>query len=460
MTVRASEEDHIVALATAAGKSAIALIRLSGPNSRRLLRGVFQPAREEGLSPRKPTLGQMVSESGEVLDQVLVTWFPSPESYTGENVIEVTCHGSLLIVQRIIHRLVGRGARMAEPGEFTRRAFLNGKLDLVQAEAVRDLIESQTAFQVRLAAEQLGGRLSRRLEPVRDGLVQILSHMETGLEFVEDEVTPEEREPLLERLREITRDLEQLAGGFELGRLVRAGIEVAITGSPNAGKSSIFNGLLKYNRALVTAVPGTTRDAVSETISIEGLPARLVDTAGIREARDEVEELGIEKTKEYLAGADVILFVLDGNGEFGSGEREIWKLVRERATILVLNKQDLPQHLHLPQELRDSDRQKVTTSALRGEGLEHLVKAIWREVTPETGVEKDSCFLTNIRHYEAVRAAIQWLGKGICSYGDGLSEEYPIYDFKKALESLGTITGETTVDDILDQIFSTFCIGK
>ena len=460
MTVRASEEDHIVALATAPGKSAIALIRLSGPNPRRLLRGVFQPASEEGVIPRRPTLGRIVGESGEVLDQVLVTWFPAPASYTGENVIEVTCHGSLLIVQRIIHRLVGRGARLAEPGEFTKRAFLSGKLDLVQAEAVRDLIESQTAFQVRLAAGQLGGRLSRRLEPVRAGLVQVLSHMETSLEFVEDEVTPEEREPLLERLLEITRDLEELAAGFELGRLVRAGVEVAITGSPNAGKSSIFNGLLRTNRALVTAVPGTTRDAVSETISIEGLPARLVDTAGIREARNEVEELGIEKTKEYLAGADVILFVLDGNGEFGSGEQEIWELVRQRATILVLNKQDLTQHLHLPQELQDSGCQTVATSALLGEGLEPLMKAVWREVTPETGVEKDSVFLTNIRHYEAVGAAIRWLEKGIGAYGDGLSEEYPIYDFRKALDSLGTITGETTVDDILDQIFSTFCVGK
>ena len=460
MTGRASEEDHIVALATAPGKSAIALIRLSGPNPRLLVKGIFQSASQEDLIPRRPTLGQITGEGGEVLDQVLLTWFPAPASYTGEDVIEVSCHGSLLIVQQIIHGLLCQGARMAEPGEFTKRAFLRGKLDLPQAEAVRDLIESQTAFQARLAAEQLGGRLSRRLEPVRTKLVQILSHMETSLEFLEDEVTPEGKETLLGRQQEITRDLEQLAGGFELGRLVRAGIEVAITGSPNAGKSSIFNALLRNNRALVTAVPGTTRDAVSETISIEGLPARLVDTAGIREARDQVEELGIEKTREYLARSDVILFVLDRNAAFESGEREIWKLVRERPTILVLNKQDLPQRLLLPEELERSGCQEVSTSALRGEGMEHLAKALWREVTPETGVEKESFFLTNIRHYEAVRAAIRWMEKGICAYQEGLSEEYAIYDFRKALESLGTIVGETTVDDILDQIFSTFCIGK
>ena len=459
MTLRASGEDHIVALATAPGRSAIALIRLSGPNPRLLVKGVFQPVWQQDLIPRRPTLGRITGEGGEVLDQVLLTWFPAPGSYTGEDVIEVSCHGSLLIVQQIIHGLICQGARMAEPGEFTKRAFLNGKLDLVQAEAVRDLIESQTAFQARLAAEQLGGRLSRQLEPVRGQLVQILSHMETALEFVEDEVTPEGKETLLGRQQEITRDLGQLAAGFDLGRLVRAGMEVAITGSPNVGKSSIFNALLKNDRALVTAVPGTTRDAVSETISIEGLPARLVDTAGIREARDQVEKLGIEKTREYLARADVILFVLDGNTAFGSGEREIWELTRERPTILVLNKRDLPRRLHLPRELQQGC-QEVSTSALRGEGITHLVKALWREVTPETGVEKESCFLTNIRHYEAVRAAIRWMEKGIGAYQEGLSEEYPICDFRKALESLGTITGETTVDDILDQIFSTFCIGK
>ncbi len=459
MTLRASGEDHIVALATAPGRSAIALIRLSGPNPRSLVKGVFQPVSQQDLIPRRPTLGRITGEGGEVLDQVLLTWFPAPGSYTGEDVIEVSCHGSLLIVQQIIHGLICQGSRMAEPGEFTKRAFLNGKLDLVQAEAVRDLIESQTAFQARLAAEQLGGRLSRQLEPVRGQLVQILSHMETALEFVEDEVTPEGKETLLGRQQEITRDLGQLAAGFDLGRLVRAGMEVVITGSPNVGKSSIFNALLKNDRALVTAVPGTTRDAVSETISIEGLPARLVDTAGIREARDQVEKLGIEKTGEYLARADVILFVLDGNTAFGSGEREIWELIRERPTILVLNKRDLPRRLHLPRELQQGC-QEVSTSALRGEGITHLVKALWREVTPETGVEKESFFLTNIRHYEAVRAAIRWMEKGIGAYQEGLSEEYPIYDFRKALESLGTITGETTVDDILDQIFSTFCIGK
>ena len=217
MTVRASQEDHIVALATAPGKSAIALVRLSGPNPRLLLKSVFQPASQAGLIPRRPTLGRITGEGGEVLDQVLLTWFPAPASYTGEDVIEVSCHGSLLIVQRIIHRLLSQGARLAEPGEFTKRAFLSGKLDLVQAEAVRDLIESHTAFQARLAAEQLGGALSRRLEPVKTELVQILSHMETWLEFVEDEVTPEGKETLLEHQQKIIRDLGNWPGGLNWG---------------------------------------------------------------------------------------------------------------------------------------------------------------------------------------------------------------------------------------------------
>ncbi len=458
--MRTSEEDHIVALATAPGKGALALIRVSGRSSRSLAREVFQPWPEPSPIARRPHLGRIETESGEVLDQVLLTWFPAPASYTGEDVVEVSCHGSLLITGQIVELFIRQGARLAEPGEFTRRAFLNGKLDLAQAEAVRDLIESQTVFQARLATAQLGGSLARLLEPIREELVDIISHMETALEFVEDEVEPEHREKLLRRLEGLQSRLSELEGGFELGRLVRAGIAVAITGSPNAGKSSIFNALLKNDRALVTATPGTTRDAVTEVISIEGLPARLIDTAGIRKAEDRVEELGIEKTLEYLTGADVVLFVLDGNQPFGSEEQDVWNLVRDKVTILVVNKADLLRRIRMPPEVASSGCQRISTSALKGEGLDDLVAAVWREVNPESAVEKDTFFLTSLRHYEAVQKAGHGLTQGMEAYGKGWSEEFPIHDFRKALEALGTITGDTTVEDILDQIFSTFCIGK
>ena len=368
--------------------------------------------------------------------------------------------GHPALLNQLIHRIIDCGARLAEPGEFTRRAFLNGKLDLTQAEAVRDLIESQTLFQSRLATEQLGGSLSRLLEPIRTELINVLSHMETALEFVDDEVEPEQRKLLQQRLDRVQAQLSGLEEGFELGQLVRSGIAVAITGAPNAGKSSVFNALLKNDRALVTSIPGTTRDAVTEMISIQGWPARLIDTAGIRAARDQVEELGIRKTLEYLASADVVLFVLDGNRPFGSEEQEIWDLVRDKGTILVVNKSDLPQKIRLPPELKTSERQRISTSALNGDGLKDLLGAVWREVNLTSPVEKDTFFLTSIRHYEAIVRAREWLTKGMDAYRQGWSEEFPIHDFRKALEALGMITGDTTVEDILDQIFSTFCIGK
>ena len=458
--MRASEEDHIVALATAPGRAALAVVRISGPSSKSIARKIFRPWPEPEIVARSPVLGRIESESGEVLDQVLLTWFPGPASYTGEEVVEVSCHGSPFIAGQIVELLIRTGARLAEPGEFTKRAFLNGKLDLTQAEAVRDLIESQTVFQSRLATEQLGGSLSRRLEPIKTELINVLSHMETALEFVDDEVEPEQSKLLQERLDRLQARISGLEEGFELGQLVRAGIAVVITGAPNAGKSSVFNSLLKNDRALVTSIPGTTRDAVTGMISIQGWPARLIDTAGIRTARDRVEELGIAKTLEYLASADVVLFVLDGNRPFGSEEREIWDLVRDKGTILVVNKSDLPQKICLPPEAKTSERQRLSTSALKGDGMKDLVAAVWREVNLTSQIEKDTFFLTSIRHYEAIVKAREWLTRGMEAYRQGWSEEFPIHDFRKALEALGTITGDTTVEDILDQIFSTFCIGK
>lgn len=458
--LRAVEEDHIVALGTAPGKAAIALIRLSGANSKALASKLFKPYSASALVPRSAALGRIQSESGEVVDQVLMTWFPAPESYTGEDVVEVSCHGSLLIAGKIVELLVLAGARLAEPGEFTKRAFLNGKLDLAQAEAVRDLIESQTMFQARLAAEQLGGSVSRLLEPMRSTLVDILSQMETALEFVEDEVETENSARQLRRLDKLNKKLLSLETGFEFGKRVRGGMAVVIVGPPNAGKSSIFNALLRSERALVAAVPGTTRDAVSEVIDIEGLPVRLIDTAGIRKAKDSIEELGIEKTLESLGNADIVLFVLDRTQLFGPEEWEVWELIREKAAILILNKKDLSCQLRLPAELESLGLQMVATSALTGEGLEEVVAAIWREMNPLPAIDRDNFFLTSIRHYEAIVNTRKWLCRGIETYREGWSEEFPIHDFRKALGALGMITGDTSAEDILDQIFSTFCIGK
>ena len=398
---------------------------------------------------------------GAPLDHVLVTWYPAPGSYTGEDVIEVSCHGSPAVVTAILDQIVLAGARLAEPGEFTRRAFLNGKLDLAQAEAVRDLIESHTIFQARIANQQLEGQLSRQLQPLKEQMVDVLSHMETSLEFVEDEVAPAAREELLARLSNVEGQLKALEGTFQIGRLVRDGIEAVISGAPNSGKSSIFNALLGSSRALVTSTAGTTRDVISEHIDLNGLPMRLLDTAGIRSAADEVEELGIEKARGHLKEADIVLFVLDQNIEFGALEKEIWIEVEGRPHIVVLNKNDLPLRMKLPDFIAHGPSDIVSVSALTGAGMEELRAAIWGTIAgSKDSVERDRLFLTNLRHRDLIRRARQFLKQGMRSYADGMSEEYPIYDFRRALTALGAITGEVSVDDILDRIFATFCIGK
>ena len=453
-------QDPIVALATPPGRGAIAIIRVSGSTPDGLLSGALSPDAFP-FPERKPVLTGIRDSQGTTLDRALVTWFPAPGSYTGEDVIEISCHGSPAVTAAIVDCILCSGARPAEPGEFTRRAFLNGKMDLIQAEAVRDLIESHTIFQAGIAAQQLEGRLSRRLQPLKQSLVEVLSHMETALEFVEDAVHPETRKELLARLGDVDAQLQELEASFHTGRLVRNGIEVVIVGAPNSGKSSIFNSLVKSKRVLVTDIPGTTRDAVSETIELQGVPVRLLDTAGIRSAADPLEELGIERSLEHLQEADLVLFILDQNIEFGAIERAIWEKVEPRPHLVVLNKNDLSREIELPTSIEGEHSRIVSVSALTGDGVQRLREALWKEMHHSgDGIERERLFLTNVRHRDLIRRARRFLKEGMGAYSEGMSEEYPIYDFRRALDALGTITGEVTVDDILSRIFSTFCIGK
>ena len=458
--MKSSVQDPIVALATPSGRGAIAVIRVSGGRPETLLSAAIPP-KKLPFPPRSPVLTEFCDFQGAALDHVLVTWYPAPGSYTGEDVIEISCHGSPALTTAILDQMVSAGARLAEPGEFTRRAFLNGKLDLTQAEAVRDLIESHTIFQARVASQQLEGQLSRRLQPLKEQMVDALSHMETSLEFVEDEVVPAAREELLAQLKNVEHQLKDLEETFQIGRLVRDGVEAVIVGATNSGKSSIFNSLLGSSRALVTGIAGTTRVVISEHIDLRGVPMRLLDTAGIRSSADEVEELGIEKALSHLKEADIVLFVLDQNIEFGAFEKKIWADVEGRPHIIVLNKNDLPLRMRVPDFIVHGLSNIVSVSALTGAGMENLREAIWEEISgSKDEVERDRLFLTNLRHRDLIRRARQLLKKGIGAYADGMSEEYPIYDFRRALTALGAITGEVSVDDILDRIFSTFCIGK
>ena len=450
----------IIAVATPPGRGAISLIRLSGLDSATLVRGQLRLAKGSECRPRRPCLATFKDSASRPVDQVLVTLFPAPASYTGEDVVEISCHGSPPVVQGILETLLRGGARLAEPGEFTLRAFLNQKMDLAQAEGVRDLIESQTAFQARVARDQIAGRLSAELRPYQDDLIRIISHMETALEFVEDQVEPEGKAQLVEQLGVVDRGLGRLLGSFELGRLVRDGFCVTIVGRPNVGKSSLFNALIQQERVIVTDVPGTTRDAVTETIEVEGIPTQIVDTAGIRDSQDSIESLGVQKSLEYMERSDIILFVVDGSARFGEEDERVWADIKEQPCILVLNKLDLPKMVEVPIDIGQQCESVVAVSARNGTYVKELREGMGRVLAPAKGWERERVLITSVRHKHCLERAQEHLSRALVACEDGLSEEFPLYDLRKALEETGKVTGETTVEDILGEIFSTFCIGK
>jgi tRNA modification GTPase len=451
--------ETIIAIATPVGRGALSVVRLSGPQAAAAVQRRLRGGSAE-LPARRPVLARLETPEGLPIDQVLVTFFPAPASYTGEDVVEISAHGSPPVVRTIVRVLLGEGVRLARPGEFTLRAFLNGKMDLAQAEAVRDLIQSQTGFQARLAAEQLEGRLSRVLRPLKDELVEVICQLETRLEFVEDDVAPEERGELAGRLRRVRRHMAELEGSYRTGRLVQEGVTIALAGRPNVGKSSLFNRLLEEDRAIVTEIPGTTRDALTESISLQGIPARLVDTAGIRAGGGRLESLGMERSLDYLKKADLSLFVLDGSEAFEEEDRQVWEALRGRLFLLVCNKRDLGLRLRLPEGLRGEASGLVEVSALQGTGLRRLRREMVRLAAPERERMGESPVITDLRHRDCLARAGGALEAGLRALEEGLSEEFPLYDLRRGLGALGEITGETSVEELLGRIFATFCIGK
>ena len=370
MRVR-TNQDTIVARATPEGRGAVALIRLSGPRAKAIvLSSMDWP--EDGVAPRRPRLGTFHDGRGAKLDQVLVTWFPGPHSYTGEDVVEISCHGSPFICRAILEACLICGARPAEPGEFTKRSFLAGKLDLLQAEAVQDLVASQTKFQAALAHEQLEGRLSKALEPFRETLIDILAQLETRLEFVEDDVDPESREELTEQIRVVEAGLSRLGRDYEAARTVREGAKVVLAGRPNSGKSSIFNRLVRDERAIVTSVPGTTRDSLREWLDLSGLAVCLIDTAGLRESEDLVEAEGVKRSRRHLDESDLVLFVVDAEVGFGAEDEGLLEYFRESPFILTINKIDTAEAPPIPGNVLGMAREVLEISAKTGMGLPDL----------------------------------------------------------------------------------------
>jgi tRNA modification GTPase len=395
----------------------------------------------------------------ERIDEVVVTYFGKPHSYTTDDVIEISAHGSPVVLRHIVELCIAAGARLAEPGEFTMRAFLNGRIDLTQAEAVRDLIDSQTLYQAKIAAQQLEGALSKRLQPVKHKLVELIAVLEAGIDFAEDDVSVLPDPAILERIAGVRRPLEQLAASFAYGKIVHQGLTLAIVGRPNVGKSSLFNRLVERERAIVTATPGTTRDLVSETVAIGGIPVQLVDTAGIRQALDEAESIGIRKSMEALADADLVLVVIDASQPAAREDTELLREVQNRPAIVVGNKSDLASSGG-QWSVASGQNATVRASALTGEGIAELRTEILRHIGGETGAQAEAGFLTNVRHQGLVENSLVALDVAASAVKTKVPHEMLLLDLYNALRPLDAITGATTTDDILNLIFSTFCVGK
>ena len=463
-----------MAIATPPGRGGIGVVRLSGPRARAIAAPVLRLKHE--MEPGRAVFGELVepdsagTDNEEVstqpvarmgqttrIDEVVVTYFAKPHSYTTDDVIEISAHGSPVVLRHVVELCIAGGARLAEPGEFTARAFLNGRIDLTQAEAVRDLIDSQTLYQAKVAAQQLGGTLSRRLNDPKQKLVGLIATLEAGIDFAEDDVSVMPDERIRQGIAGVRAPLDQLAASFAYGKIVHEGLTLAIVGRPNVGKSSLFNRLVERDRAIVTATPGTTRDLVSETVAIGGIPVKLVDTAGIRQSTDEAESLGIKKSMEALADADLVLVVTDASQGWQHEDEELARQVSGRSAVLVENKCDLKNGL---QSSVVSDQSVIRTSAVTGEGVDKLRDEILRHAHGERGADAEPGFLTNARQQSLVRDALSALGAASAALDNKVPHEMLLLDLYGALRALDGITGATTADDILNLIFSTFCIGK
>jgi tRNA modification GTPase len=472
-------DDTIVAIATPPGRGGIGVVRLAGPEAVAITSPMLRLKQE--LEPGRAVFGELIEPCGadtpvrshhhhgesagsgalvrsgrDRIDEVVVTYFAKPHSYTTDDIVEISAHGSPIVLGHIVDLALARGARLAEPGEFTMRAFLNGRIDLTQAEAVRDLIDSQTLYQAKVAAQQLEGAVSKSLQPIKQKLVELIALLEAGIDFAEDDVAVLPSAQILAHIAGVCAPLEQLAHAFAYGKVVREGLTLAIVGRPNVGKSSLFNRLVERERAIVTATPGTTRDLVTETVSVGGIPLHLVDTAGMRRALDEAESIGIRKSMEALADADLVLVVVDSSQPLTTEDEELWRQVNGRRAILVENKSDLG-------SIGNSTGPKntsVPTSALTGAGIPELRAAILEHAGGEAGTSFESALLTNARHQALVGDSLAALANAVSAVHNRVPHEMLLLDLYHALRPLDEITGATTTDDILNLIFSRFCIGK
>lgn len=457
-------EDTIAAISTPIGAAGIGIVRISGKDALNIAQKVFVSKKKKLLSEcRNYSLvyGHIIDGKGRVIDEVLVSVMRGPQSFTAEDVVEINCHGGVVAVRKTLELVLKTGARLAEPGEFSKRAFLNGRIDLAQAESIIDLINAKTDKSLQVAINQLEGILSKRIKELSGELLGLMAQIEAGIDFPEHDIEELSRARISQKTEVLLQEINKMIASADTGKVLRDGLRTVIIGKPNVGKSSLLNALLKEKRAIVTDIPGTTRDVIEEVVSIRGIPLKIVDTAGIRETSDLVEKIGVEKTKQASLEADLILLMVDASTGITENDLEVLALLEGKKCIIILNKIDLKQ------QLNDPDLQKyfgkyemVKMSLIKGQGLDQLENKIEEMVYSGRVATQDDLMVTSIRHQNSLEKAARSLRDALTAIDEELPTDCIAIDLKAAWDSLGEITGETIGEDLVDQIFSRFCIGK
>ncbi|MFO7818691.1 MAG: tRNA uridine-5-carboxymethylaminomethyl(34) synthesis GTPase MnmE [Halanaerobacter sp.] len=455
--------DTIAAIATAVGESGIGIIRISGSEAISIAERVFKPKKDKSLAEVESYTAHYghISAEGQIIDEVITLVMKEPKTYTKEDVVEINCHGGTVILRKILDLVLDQGARLAEPGEFTKRAFLNGRIDLAQAEAVADLIQSKTEASLEVALDQLEGGLSAEVNSIRQDLISLLAHLEATIDFPEDEIEDFKPAELESRIDAVEQKIDELLATSERGKILREGVEAAIIGRPNVGKSSLLNALVREKRAIVTEIPGTTRDVIEEVINIDGIPVKIIDTAGIRNAEDQIEKIGVEKSEKYLAKAELVLLVVDISAGITADDKRLMKDAQDKEVVVIANKLDLEDQLELT-KIKEVLPQApiVKTAAIANQGINELEDAIADLVYSGQVNAKEETLVSSLRHKKALERAKENVEDVKDTLEQGLPNDFLTIDLRSALEAVNEITGDAIGEDIVDQIFADFCLGK
>ena len=457
------EFDTIAAVATAVGEGSVSIIRVSGEEALKIAKKIFRGVRGKSIEDIKPytmRYGSIIdNETDEKIDEVILSYMKGPKSFTAEDTIEINCHGGVIATKRVLDAVIKNGARLAEPGEFTKRAFLNGRIDLSQAEAVMDIINSKTEVSMKSALVQSEGKLSKEINELRNKLLEIIAHIEATVDYPADDLEEVTSEKTEVDVKVVIDEVNKLIESAEAGKIIRDGLSTVIVGKPNVGKSSLLNVLTRGNRAIVTDIPGTTRDIIEEYISLDGIPIRIIDTAGIRETEDVVEKIGVERSKEKIEEADLVILMLDASREIEEEDIEIIKYIKNKKYIVLLNKQDLPNAIN-KSDLEELNQEYIIPISTKDElGINEIKNAI-KELFFKGKINSSEVMVTNIRHKEALYRAKECLESTLCALKDTMAIDLASIDIRNAWSALGQINGETVEEDLIDKIFSEFCLGK